>query len=522
VTDIPVVVGLDLGTSGLKAVALNRGGERVAEASRAYPLFTPRPGWTEQRPEDWAGALVAALRDLTQTLKEANAVPLALGLSGQMHGAVFLDRHGEALCPAPLWNDQRTAGAVAEIERAVPRAELIARTGNRAVTGFQLPKLLWLRQAEPSLFARTAHVLLPKDYLGFLLTGQLRTEASDASGVGALNLAARGWDRDVLDALGLPVRLFPDVIDSWEVVGTVRPEMTRLTGLPLGLPIVAGGGDNAAAGIALGLTRDWPATGSVSLGTSGVVFAPLTAPTPDPQGRVHLFAHADGGYHLLGVTLACAGALHWLRDKLAPEVSFETLLAEAAEVPSGAEGLTFLPYLAGERSPHMNPDLRGAWTGLSLAHGRPHLTRALLEGTAFALADAFDVMRPLSAVGTLLATGGGARSDLWLGLVAGALGVPVWRASHEPGAAQGAAILAMPAAGLYPGLSDAMQALRPSPSSAPVAAQGTGQARQRYQDIQQRLEGTAKAGADPASLPEESTASLDHRAELAPPSWTRR
>ncbi|ABF44124.1 xylulokinase (plasmid) [Deinococcus geothermalis DSM 11300] len=462
-TPRPVTLGLDLGTSGVKVVALDAQGQTIAEVQRSYPLLTPQPGWTEQHPEDWAAASVDALQDLAGQLGKLGAVPLALGLSGQMHGAVFLDGRGEILRPAPLWNDQRTGAQVQEIEQRIPRADLIARTGNRAVTGFQLPKLVWLREAEPQVFARTRHVLLPKDYLRFVLTGKMHTEPSDASGVGALNLVHKTWDTDVLDALGLSADLFPEVVNSWDVVGRLKTELSTRTGLPVGLPVVAGGGDNAAAGIALGLTAARPEVGSVSLGTSGVLFAPLTQPTPDPEGRVHLFAHADGGYNLLGVTLACAGALQWLHDKLAPDTSFDTLLAEAAQVPHGADGVTFLPYLAGERSPWMNPDLRGAWIGLSLAHGRAHLTRALLEGTALALADTAAVMRPLSEVTSLLATGGGARSDLWLGLVSGALGLPVERLEQEPGAAVGAAILAMPAAGLHPDLAGAMRALRPPP-----------------------------------------------------------
>ncbi|GMA15293.1 xylulokinase (plasmid) [Deinococcus metallilatus] len=485
-TGTPVVLGLDLGTSGVKAVALDREGRKVAEAGGSYPLLTPRPGWTEQRPQDWVAATLDALGKLAEGLHALGAAPLALGLSGQMHGLVALDAQGEVVRPAPLWNDQRTGAQVQAIEERIPRPDLIARTGNRAVTGFQLPKLLWLRDTEPEAFRRTWHALLPKDYLGFVLTGEMRTEPSDASGVGALNLAERRWDQDVLRALDLDPALFPKVVNSWDVTGTLRPDLARQTGLPAGLPVVAGGGDNAAAGIALGLGSAQPGTGSVSLGTSGVLFAPLTQPRPDPEGRVHLFAHADGGYHLLGVTLACAGALQWLRDRLAPEASFDTLLAEAAQVPGGAEGLTFLPYLAGERSPHMNPDLRGAWVGLSLAHGRAHLTRALLEGTAFALADAFEVMRPLAPVTTLLATGGGARSDLWLELVSGALGVQVRRTSQEPGAAEGAALLAMPAAGLYPSLKDVMQALQPG--STPVAQRDARAARERFLQTQRRLQ----------------------------------
>jgi len=482
----PVTLGLDLGTSGVRVVALTAAGETVAQATRAYPLLTPRPGWTEQHPQDWLDAGRAALRDVTGQL---GARPvLALGLSGQMHGLVALDRHGHVIRPAPLWNDQRTAGAVDEIEARVPRADLVARTGNRAVSGFQLPKLLWLRRAEPEHFARTRHALLPKDYLGYALTGAVSTEPSDASGVGALNLARRDWDTDVLGALGLDPALFPKLLNSWEVTGHLNAEWADATGLPRGLPVVAGGGDNAAAGVALGLSSQRPEVGSLSLGTSGVLFAPLSTPTPDPQGRVHLFCHADGGYHLLGVTLSAAGALAWLHERLAPEVSLEVLLHEAETVPDGADGLTFLPHLSGERSPHMRSDLRGAWVGLSLAHGRGHLVRAVLEGVAFGLADAHAVMRPLSRVRRLLATGGGARSELWLGLVSGTLGLDVRRPASEPGAAHGAAILAMPAAGLFRDLHAATSALAPDIPAQSVRVQGAG-GQAAYHDVYQRLYG---------------------------------
>ena len=482
-----VTLGLDLGTSGVKVVALARDGEVVAQATRAYPLLTPQPGWTEQRPEDWAEATLEALADVAGQLRGAGHTPLALGLSGQMHGLVALDASGTPLRPAPLWNDARTGAAVREIEARVPRADLIARTGNRAVAGFQLPKLLWLREAEPEVFSLLRHALLPKDYLGFVLTGELHSEPSDASGVGALNLASRTWDADVLSALGLSPGLFPEVIPSTAVSGRLTAEVAARSGLPSGLPVIAGGGDNAAAGVALGLSAARPETGSLSLGTSGVLFAPLTDPTPDPEGRVHLFAHADGGYNLLGVTLAAAGALQWLRDKLAPDADFPTLLDEAASAPPGAGGVSFLPYLSGERSPHMNPDLRGAWTGLSLASGRPELTRALLEGTAFALADTWDVMRPLARVTRLLSTGGGARSDFWLGLVGGATDLAVQRSRREPGAAEGAALLAMPEAGMYPDLTAAMDALRPEAET--VAAVDSGAARERYRQTYQNLFG---------------------------------
>lgn len=456
-----VTLGLDLGTSGLKAVAVDASGITVAECTHSYPLDTPRPGWTEQHPADWVAAARAALKELSVALIALNAVPVALGLGGQMHGLVPLDPHGEVIRPAMLWNDQRTGLQVQDIERRIGRRELVARTGNRAVTGFQLPKILWMRDEEPQLYARLRHALLPKDYLGYVLTGQMATEPSDASGVGALNLAHNDWDTEVLRELNLDRQLFPEVRASVDVTGTLSGEWASATGLPAGLPVVAGGGDNAAAGIALGLTAARPGTGSLSLGTSGVIFAPLPSPTPDPEGRVHLFAHADGGYHLLGVTLAAAGSLHWFQEKLAPGISFEALIDEAALVAPGAEGVTFLPYLAGERSPLMNPAARGAFTGLSLAHGRAHLVRAVLEGTAASLADTYEVIRPLAGLTELLSTGGGSRSDFWLGLVSGALGLPVRPTRSRPGAAQGAAILAMPAGGLHPDLLSAVEATRP-------------------------------------------------------------
>lgn len=456
----PVSIGIDLGTSGLKAIAITARGERVAEASAGYPLLTPKPGWTEQHPQDWVGAARSTLSQLAQEL-HGRYEPVALGLSGQMHGATFLDRQGQVIRPAPLWNDQRTGEACAEIERTVPRRELIRRTGNPAVTGFQLPKLVWLRQAEPENYTRLERVLLPKDYLGFVLTGRMATEPSDASGVGALNLAAKTWDADILSALGLGVGVLPEVLPSHAVSGTLRADWAKATGLPEGLPVVAGAGDNAGAAIGLGLSQTRPGLGSMSLGTSGVLFAPLSAPTPEPEGRIHLFCHADGGYHLLGVTLAAAGSLQWYRDKLAPGVPFDELMREAGAAPVGSDGLVFMPYLAGERSPYLDPDLRGSWLGLSLAHGRGHLTRALLEGVALSLRDVLEVMRPLVKVEKLLAIGGGSRSDLWLSIAASALRLPLARTEIEEGPARGAAVLGLVGAGVYGSVAEALEATAP-------------------------------------------------------------
>ena len=441
-----VTLGIDVGTSGVQVLAVDDAGLLLAETTRSYPLLTPQPGWTEQDPADWFAAGVAALAEIAERL--AGHEIAALGLSGQMHGMVPLDAAGEVVRPAILWNDQRTGDAVAEMTERVGRDTLIARGGNPAITGFHLPKLLWLRAAEPEAFARIRHSLLPKDYLGYRLTGVMAAEPSDASGSNCFHLASRSWDTEVLAALDIDQTLFPDVVPSHQVTGQLTAELAQATGLPAGLPIVAGAGDNAAAAVGLGLSSRTPELGSISLGTSGVIFLPLERPTPDPEGRVHLFCHADGGYHLLGVTLAAAGSLSWYRDTLAPELSFDQLTELAADSPPGAGGVSFRPYLAGERTPHMDPELRASFSGLSLATDRGDTVRALLEGVAFSLRDALDVMAPLAGPERLLATGGGSRSELWLQIVADVLQVPLARPSQNQGAAYGAALLAQQGVGM--------------------------------------------------------------------------
>ncbi|MBE9113485.1 xylulokinase, partial [Nodosilinea sp. LEGE 07298] len=383
-----VVIGLDLGTGGVRAIAVDLQGQVVAQTTQNYPLLTPHPGWTEQHPSDWVDATLTALRTVAGQLNGQNV--LALGLSGQMHGMVPLDGAGQVIRPAILWNDQRTGKAVDEIEAAVPRQELIQRTGNPAITGFQLPKLVWLRSEEPQAYNQVRRILLPKDYLGYVLTGEAVTEPSDASGIGCLNLASRQWDQDILTALDISLDLFPRVIDSTAVAGRLQSAMAERIGLPEGLPVVAGGGDNAAAAIGLGISERHLGRGSLSIGTSGVIFAPCDQPTPDPEGRVHLFCHADGGYILVGVTLAAGGALRWYRDTFAPDLPFTDLMALAEQSQPGSRGVLFLPHLAGERSPYMDPDTRGAWVNLSLAHTQGDLIRAVLEGVAFSLRAALE------------------------------------------------------------------------------------------------------------------------------------
>ncbi|HEX7002793.1 MAG TPA: xylulokinase [Trueperaceae bacterium] len=442
-------LGLDVGTSALKAVAVDESGEVIARCDRTYPLLTPRPGWSEQRPEEWWEAARSALRQLAQDVA-GEFEPRALGLSGQMHGMVAVDEHGEVVRPAILWNDQRTGDAVRTIEAAVPSREMIERTGNPAITGFQLAKVVWLRQAEPENFERTRHVLFPKDFIGYRLTGELFAEPCDASGSNAFNLHAQAWDADILDALGIDARRWPQVMPSKAVVGAVQPAVAAELGLPPGLDVVAGAGDNAAAAYGLGLSSERPQLGSVSLGTSGVISAPRGTPRPDPQGRLHLFCHADGGFFLLGVTLAAAGSLGWFREKLAPDRTVEELVGLAAQVPTGAMGVTFKPYLSGERTPHLDPSLRASFHGLSLAAGLPEMARAVLEGVAFSLREALQVMEPLGAPEQALLTGGGARSPVWSQMVADVLQLPLGRSGSESGPAYGAARLALESLGGRP------------------------------------------------------------------------
>ncbi|GAB4375689.1 MAG: xylulokinase [Elainellaceae cyanobacterium] len=452
-----VVIGLDLGTGGARAIAVDLHGQLITQTTKSCRLLTPQPGWTEQHPADWVAASLDALSEVAQQL-DGNQ-PIALGLSGQMHGMVSLDADGQVIRPAILWNDQRTGKAVEAIEAAIPRQELIQRTGNPAITGFQLPKLVWLRSEEPQAYAQVQHVLLPKDYLGYVLTGEFATEPSDASGTGCLNLATRQWDVDILKTLDFDLAWFPTVIESTAIVGRLQPEIATRVGLPAGLPVIAGGGDNAAAAIGLGISASNLNRGSLSIGTSGVIFAPCDRPIPDPEGRVHLFCHADGGYHLLGVTLAAGGSLRWYRETIAPEIAFSDLMQMAASSQPGARGVLFLPHLAGERSPHLDPDTRGAWVNLSLAHTQADLVRAVLEGVAFSLREALDVISEIAPVQQLLATGGGARSHIWLQILADVLQTELIAPKAEEGAAYGAAILAMVGVGAYPNLETAFKIL---------------------------------------------------------------
>ncbi len=428
------LIGLDIGTTAVKALAVADDGTILARCEREYPLSTPRPGWTEQDPEDWWQATEQALAALG--VDEVAGI----GLSGQMHGLVALDASDRVIRPAILWNDGRTGAECAEMEERVGLERLIALTGNRAASGFTAPKLLWLRRHEPDAYARIARIMLPKDYVRLRLCGEHATDMADASGTLLLDVARRRWSEEVLEALELDPDWLPRLLESPAVSGETAA----------GVPVAAGAGDQAAGALGVGVDRPGPL--SIALGTSGVVFAALPAFAADERGRVHAFCHAvPGGWHAMGVMLSAAGSLRWLRDVAAPGTGFSELVGEAAAWAPGAEGLTFLPYLAGERTPHADPDARGAFAGLSLRHDRGALTRAVLEGVAYGLRDSLDLLRELGVAPERgRVSGGGARSELWLRIVASVLDVPLERPVVEEGAAYGAALLGGLAGGVWP------------------------------------------------------------------------
>jgi xylulokinase len=442
---VTVCIGLDVGTTGVKALAVDAHGTVVARSERGYPLSTPRPGWSEQDPDDWWRASAEALAEVAGGHEVAG-----IGLSGQMHGLVCLDEHDRVIRPAILWNDQRTGEECAAIEERIGLDRLIALTGNRALTGFTAPKLLWLRRHEPDAYARISRVVLPKDFVRLRLTGAWAIDVADASGTLLLDVAARRWSEDVLAALDLPSRWLPPVLESPAVSGTVSEGPLR------GVPVAAGAGDCAAAAVGVGAVA--PGTLSIVLGTSGVVFATLPAFAAEPRARVHAFCHAlPGTWHAMGVMLSAAGSLQWFRDRLAPDVPFEVLVAEAEAWEPGADGLLFAPYLAGERTPHADPDARGAFTGLELRHDRGALVRAVLEGVAFGLRDSLELLRQLGVdADRARLSGGGARGSLWRQIVASVLGVQIETTAADEGSAFGAALLGGVAGGLFVDVHDAV------------------------------------------------------------------
>ena len=491
------VLGIDASTTATKAVLIGEDGAVRGIGVAEYGFATPRPLWSEQEPQLWwDGTIDAIQRVLAHTGVLGDEIA-AIGLTGQMHGAVLLDDAGSVLRPAILWNDQRTSAECDLIRQAVGPERLIAITGNDALTGFTAPKLVWVRDHEPDVWRRIAHVLLPKDYVRLRLTGEYAVDVADGAGTLLFDLAARTWSPEVVAALGIDPAWLPAVFEGPAITGSVSAQAAAATGLRSGTPVVAGGGDQAANGVGVGAVE--PGTMALSLGTSGVVFAPTDAPIFDPLGRVHAFCHAvPRRWHFMSVMLAAAGSLRWFRDTLAPGVEFADLVAAAGEVPAGSAGLLFLPYLSGERSPHPDPLARGAFVGLTLAHDRRHLTRAVLEGVAFGLRDGLDLMvaAGMAAPAQIRASGGGLASPLWRQILADVLNAEIATVNTTEGAAYGAGLLASVGAGWYPHVQAATAALVvATPAAQPGAdAPGYAQAHAVYRELYPALAPTFHRG----------------------------
>jgi xylulokinase len=446
-----LLLGIDLSTTGAKALLIDRDGRVVSSATTHLSISTPHPLWSEQDPREWWTAATNSIAEALSTANASGADIAAIGLTGQMHGLVLLDDRGEVLRPAILWNDQRCGAECDEIRARVSRAGLVQITGNDALTGFTAPKILWVERHEPEIYQRIRHILLPKDYIRYKLTGTHAMDKADGSGTMLFDLRQRSWSSQIVNALNIAPDWLPQTFEGHEITGTVTGEAATLTGLRPGTPVVAGGGDQSAQAVGTGVVR--PGTIAVTLGTSGVVFAATESALIEPEGRLHAFCHAVAGrWHLMGVMLSAAGSLQWYRDKLACDRSFAELVEEAAQVPAGSEGLIFLPYLSGERTPHPDPLARGAWIGLTMRHGQAHLTRSILEGVAFGIKDMFCLMRDagLGEINEVRVSGGGAKSLLWRQILADTLEAELVSVSTTEGAAFGAALLAGVGAGVWP------------------------------------------------------------------------
>jgi xylulokinase len=443
-------LGIDSSTTATKALLMDASGEVRAVASSEYTYETPQPLWTEQHPNLWWQATAASIRELLAQSQVDAAEVEGVGLTGQMHGLVVLDKDGQVLRPAILWNDQRTGAECDEIRQLLGKERLIQITGNNALTGFTAPKILWVKNHEPEVFAQVRQILLPKDYVRWKLTGVYATDKAGGAGTLLFDIRQRDWSEEVVRALGIDPAWLPPTFEGTAITGRLTPEAAEATGLRTGTPVVGGGGDQAAAAVGTGTVVEGIV--SLSLGTSGVVFASADRPIVEPEGRLHAFCHAvPGTWHLMGVMLSAAGSLRWYRDTLAPEVEFDALVEPAGEVPPGSDGLLFLPYLTGERTPYPDPLARGAFVGLTVRHTRAHLTRSVLEGVAFGLRDSFELMKEagLAAITQVRITGGGARSALWRQILADVLNSELITVNTVEGAAYGAALLAATGTGTF-------------------------------------------------------------------------
>ncbi|MDE2774576.1 MAG: xylulokinase [Chloroflexota bacterium] len=457
---MPYLMGLDISTTGAKALIIDESGAVIASANTPQPISQPKPLWSEQNPADWWDGISASIRQALAESGLRGGDISAIGLTGQMHGLVLLDGNGKALRPSILWNDQRTQAQCDYMTKVIGADRLLELTGNPAVTGFTAPKILWVRDNEPDVYAKAAQVLLPKDYIRYKLTDVYATDLAGAAGTSLLNVAERAWSADVLAALEIPAEWLPPVHEGTQITSTISAAGAAATGLAAGTPVVGGGGDQAAGAIGMGCVR--PEVIGVTVGTSGVVFAPLSHYAYEPEGRLHAFCHAvPETWHFMGVMLSAAGSLQWYKDTFAPDFDFDSLLSEAAAIPAGSEGLFFLPYLTGERSPHPDPLARGAFIGMTSRHSRGHMTRAVLEGVAFGLKDSFTLIDQagLPEQFEVRISGGGAKSPIWQGIIADVLAAPLVNINTTEGGALGAAILASVGADVFDDAASACEAM---------------------------------------------------------------
>ncbi len=443
------LIGVDVGTSATKTVLFDEECRQVAEASAEYPLYQPQNGWAEQDPKDWEEAAASTIREVMAKSRVDKEDVVGLGLSGQMHGLVMLNEANEVIRPAIIWCDQRTAAECEEITAKVGRERLIEITANPALTGFTASKILWVRNHEPENYQACRHILLPKDYVRFAMTGEYATEFSDASGMQLLDVPHRCWSKEVLEKLEIDEALLPKVFESPEITGTITQEFAQRTGLSTNCVVAGGAGDNAAAAVGTGIVETGKAF--TTIGTSGVVFAHTDRPLIDPKGRVHTFCCAvPGCWHVMGVTQAAGLSLKWFRENLAENMDYEAINQAIASVPRGSRRLIYLPYLMGERTPHLNPDCRGVFFGLSAMHTKADMLRSVMEGVSFSLLDCWDILREMKIeVKDMMACGGGSKSALWRQMLANMYGCPVKVGAEAGGAALGAAILGGVAAGVF-------------------------------------------------------------------------
>jgi len=475
------ILGADIGTSGTKTVLFKEDGTVVSSAKYEYPLYTLKNGYAEQDPADWREAVITTIREVVEESGVDSAEIKGIGLSGQMHGLVMLDGHNKVLRKSIIWCDQRTAAEADEITAKVGREKLVEITANPAITGFTAAKILWVRNNEPEIYEKCKHILLPKDYIRFILTGEFATEVSDASGMQLLDVPKRDWSDEILSLLEIDKSLLAKVYESPDVTGTVTAEIAELTGLKKGTPVVGGAGDNAAAAVGTGVVEDGKAF--TTIGTSGVVFAHTSDISIDKAGRVHTFCCAvPGAWHVMGVTQSAGLSLKWFRDNFCWG-EMETALVmgvdpyyltdmAADKVPIGANNLLYLPYLNGERTPHLDPNARGVFFGLSAMHNKKHMLRAVMEGVAYSLRDCAEVMREMGVnVSDMMACGGGGTSPVWRQMLADLYGCPVKTTLNKEGPALGAALLAAVGAGLYKSVPEACKAvIEPERVQEPIPA----------------------------------------------------